>query len=125
MKRRAPTDLDRFIGQRIREGRLSAGISQTDLADMLGVSYQQIQKYEAGDNRIAVSRFGRISTALNRPLGWFFPNSTDVRASPSLGAVLATKYGLVIANNLPSLPLHWQAWVADTVQRLAKEHRRD
>jgi transcriptional regulator with XRE-family HTH domain len=80
--RRTITDIDRYIGQRIREARIAAKLSQDDLGNMLGVSYQQIQKYESGQSRIAGVHFGRLVSALNRPMPWFFPNSTEVRMPP-------------------------------------------
>ena len=65
-----PTDV--YVGARVREARLAAGLSQTTLAGMLGVAYQQIQKYENASNRISCSRIGRIAAALGRPVEWFF-----------------------------------------------------
>ena len=60
-------------------------------------------------------------TALNRPLPYFFPNVTDVRALPTLSALLANKHGLKVAENFPRLKPRLQIWVADTVELLAKE----
>ena len=65
-----PTDV--YVGARVREARLAAGLSQTTLAGMLGVAYQQIQKYENASNRISCSRIVRIAAALGRPVEWFF-----------------------------------------------------
>lgn len=62
------------IGQRIRELRRSSGISQMKLAEMVGVSYQQIQKYEKGVNKISIERLREISDALNVPINLFFPS---------------------------------------------------
>lgn len=116
-----PTEHDRYIGQRIREARLASHISLTDLADMLGVSYQQLQKYESGENRVSGARINRLVTALNRPLAYFFPNVTDVRSLPTLSALLANKHGQKVAENFPRLKPRLQIWVADTVEMLAKE----
>ena len=64
-----PHRLDIAIGQRIRERRRSMGLSQQDLAEALGVSFQQVQKYERGANRISFSRLVEVSGALKCRLG--------------------------------------------------------
>lgn len=69
---RSPTPLDKEIGRRIRVQRLEAGVSQERLAEALGVSFQQVQKYENGLNRVAASRLYDVSQALNVPVASFF-----------------------------------------------------
>ena len=69
---RAANAVDRKVGQRVRSRRLEIGMSQERLADLLGVTFQQVQKYEKGVNRIAVSRLWDISTALDLPVSRFF-----------------------------------------------------
>ncbi|HEV2530526.1 helix-turn-helix domain-containing protein [Phenylobacterium sp.] len=64
-----PHRLDVAIGQRIRERRRSLGLSQQDLAEVLGVSFQQVQKYERGANRVSFSRLVEIGGALKCRLG--------------------------------------------------------
>ena len=118
---RSPTEHDKYIGERIREARLGAKLSQTDLANMLGVSYQQIQKYEAGENRIAGVRMGRLMTALNRPFAYFVPTSANIRAAPLLSALLASKDGLQIAKDFPRLPPQYRKLIVQLVSELAKE----
>jgi transcriptional regulator with XRE-family HTH domain len=61
-KRTDPRDAE--IGKRLRIARMTAGMSQTDLANAVGVTFQQIQKYEKGANRVAVSRLMQIAKAL-------------------------------------------------------------
>jgi transcriptional regulator with XRE-family HTH domain len=90
---KATTEHDRYIGERIREARIAAAMSQTQLGHLIGVSYQQIQKYEHGSNRVASARLGLLVSALNRPLSFFYANATDVRAASDLSRVLATKDG--------------------------------
>jgi transcriptional regulator with XRE-family HTH domain len=99
------TDFDRYVGERIREARLSNKMSQTKLGELLGVSFQQIQKYETGKNRAPSSRLELMVTALNRPLMFFFPNPTDVRttADPLMSQFISSKIGLYVAQNLPRL----------------------
>ena len=104
MSRHQPfSEADQYIGERIREARIAAGLSQEDLAHMLGISYQQIQKYERGHNRISGLRMGRLMTALNRPFTYFIPNATDIRSIPALSAQLANKEGLRVAELWPRL----------------------
>jgi transcriptional regulator with XRE-family HTH domain len=69
---RAANVIDRKIGQRVRSRRLEIGMSQEKLAELLGVTFQQVQKYEKGVNRIAASRLHDISAALDMPVARFF-----------------------------------------------------
>lgn len=69
---RAANAIDRKVGQRVRTRRLEIGMSQERLAELLGVTFQQVQKYEKGVNRIAVSRLWDISIALEMPVSRFF-----------------------------------------------------
>jgi transcriptional regulator with XRE-family HTH domain len=119
---RVPTEPDKYIGERIKEARIAASLSQKDLADMLGVSYQQIQKYESGHNRISGASMGRLVTALNRPFSYFFPSTSDIRAAPAMSAMLANKYGHRVVAKWSSVPPVWQAWIAETVELIAKEN---
>jgi transcriptional regulator with XRE-family HTH domain len=72
MINREPSDIDVRLGQRLRASRLAIGMSQERLADLLGVTFQQVQKYEKGVNRIAASRLYDICQALDVPVGHFF-----------------------------------------------------
>ena len=71
-KRRAAI-IDRKIGQRLRAIRREAGWSQERLGEALGMSFQQVQKYENGKNRVAVSTLLLIAEALKRPVTDFLP----------------------------------------------------
>lgn len=70
---RTPDRVDAFVGARIAHRRAALGLSQQGLAERLGISPQQIQKYEAGSNRVSVSRLHRIATVLASPAAGFFP----------------------------------------------------
>jgi len=63
---------DRHVGNRIRERRIMLGLSQQQLAQMIGVTYQQAHKYERGLNRISAGRLFEIALVLNVPVSWFF-----------------------------------------------------
>lgn len=67
-----PHPIDVFVGNKIRLTRAARGISQQQLADKLGISFQQLQKYERGINRISASRLWEVSQALGVPISYFF-----------------------------------------------------
>lgn len=67
-----PTAVDQHVGRRVQLRRVMMGMSQKDLANVCGVTFQQIQKYETADNRISVSRLFDLSTALQTPISFFF-----------------------------------------------------
>nr|WP_281417470.1 helix-turn-helix transcriptional regulator [Plastoroseomonas hellenica] len=64
--------VDQHIAARLRERRLVMGLSQADLAALIGVSYQQLQKYETAENRIAAGRLYEIARSLRTPVAWFY-----------------------------------------------------
>ena len=69
---RAVSDLDRSIAQRIKDIRLKQNVGQVALAESIGVTFQQVQKYESGRNRVAASRLYLIAGALDTPIEEFF-----------------------------------------------------
>jgi transcriptional regulator with XRE-family HTH domain len=77
---------DRHVGARIRERRVMMGLSQQQLAKMIGVTYQQAHKYERGLNRISAGRLFEIGQVLGVPVSWFFeglmPEGETQEASP-------------------------------------------
>ena len=66
MTRKGPDSIDRIVGRNIRIYRLQKGLTQTDLADELGLTFQQVQKYEKGTNRVGSGRLLKIATFLVR-----------------------------------------------------------
>jgi transcriptional regulator with XRE-family HTH domain len=78
-KRRGdPQDLE--VGRRIRARRLAKGMSQTDLATQLGLTFQQVQKYEKGTNRVGAGRLKRVAEILEAPITYFY-SASDQPAS--------------------------------------------
>jgi transcriptional regulator with XRE-family HTH domain len=71
-KARRTTPVDHHVGNRTREARLALDMSQTDLAHACGITFQQIQKYENGANRVSASRLWQFAAVLGKPIGWFF-----------------------------------------------------
>jgi len=72
MKKRSQDPRDPRIGMRIRTLRLERGLSQAELGEVLGVSFQQIQKYEKGVNRVSAGRLHRVAEALGVPVTFFY-----------------------------------------------------
>ena len=67
-----PRPVDVYVGQRLRQRRTLMGISQTELGEAVGLSFQQIQKYERGANRVSASRLYEFSTITGVSPSWFF-----------------------------------------------------
>ena len=86
--------IDSHVGKKIRELRNLAGVSQTKLAESLGMSFQQVQKYETTANRVSASRLFEIAGFFNVPIGVFFP---DQEESTDRGEISADEAGLVRA----------------------------
>ena len=80
MSTKSPTDIDRFVGQNIKRLRIAAGISQESLGEKIGVTFQQVQKYEKGMNRLPPGRLVGICTALGVKLADIVPDP-EVTAS--------------------------------------------
>lgn len=72
VRARRATPVDAEVGQRVRTRRLEQGLSQTELGDKSGVTFQQIQKYEKGVNRIGAGRLQQIATVLDVPVTYFY-----------------------------------------------------
>lgn len=71
-KKDAPHPIDIHVGGRVKQQRRMRGMSQTDLAEALSLSFQQVQKYEHATNRISASKLYEIATILDVPVSWFF-----------------------------------------------------
>ncbi len=76
---KAPNTIDVEVGARIRLKRKLIGMSQQSLAGKLGVTFQQVQKYEKGTNRVGASRLSQIATALDVPMSYFFDGNQGER----------------------------------------------
>ena len=100
--------VDRFVGKNIRIFRTAKGISQTVLGDAVGVTFQQIQKYENGMNRVGSSRLAKIAAVLEVPISRFFDNSVTAADGPVAGPVvtdlLASPYAVQMLKAFASLP---------------------
>src|SRR3984885_4261313 len=72
MAKKAPNPIDKHVGSRVRMRRMMLGMSQEKLGDSLGLTFQQVQKYEKGTNRIGASRLQQISQILQVAVSFFF-----------------------------------------------------
>ena len=72
MSTKAPNPVDKYVGSRVRMRRIMLGMSQEKLGDALGLTFQQVQKYEKGANRIGASRLQQIAHILQVPVSFFF-----------------------------------------------------
>src|SRR5499427_3830490 len=89
-RKKAPNPTDRHVGSRVRMRRILLAMSQEELGAALGLSFQQVQKYERGTNRIGASRLQQISHILQVPLEFFFegaPNASAPHDSLSMAQI--------------------------------------
>ena len=106
MSTKAPHPVDRYVGSRVRMRRIMLGMSQEKLGDALGLTFQQVQKYEKGTNRVGASRIQQISEILRVPVSFLFEggpsgtaNAEDFSEATSPAYVsdfLATSEGLAL-----------------------------
>lgn len=78
LNKKKPNPTDVHVGSRIRLRRNLLGMSQERLGEKLGITFQQIQKYEKGTNRVGASRLQAIATVLGVPVSFFFEDAADV-----------------------------------------------
>jgi transcriptional regulator with XRE-family HTH domain len=110
---------DIHIGRRLRERRVALGLSQSALASKLGITFQQVQKYESGANRIGGSRLWDISRSLSVPVTYFFEGLTASGAKAEKLAEVAPlkRQSLELARAINALP---PGEVREQVARLLK-----
>jgi transcriptional regulator with XRE-family HTH domain len=76
--KKAPNPVDRHVGSRVRMRRILIGMSQEKLGEALGLTFQQVQKYEKGTNRIGASRLQHIARQLGVPVEYFFDGAPQI-----------------------------------------------
>src|SRR4051812_14657333 len=74
---KAPGGASKIVARRIKDARVQAGLSQGKLGAAIGVTFQQVQKYEKGTNRVASDRLLRIADVLGKPIGYFFTTAAS------------------------------------------------
>ena len=98
------TETDRHVGARIRERRIMLGLSQQQMADMIGVTYQQAHKYERGINRISAGRLYEIAQVLRVPIEYFFEELVSTDGREPLDE--RQRMCLELARNFAQIPNH-------------------
>ncbi len=135
--KKSPNPIDKHVGSRVRMRRMMLGMSQEKLGDALGLTFQQVQKYEKGTNRIGASRLQQIAHILQVPVSFFFEGAPAVALatrvegmseapSPSyVSDFLATSEGLALTKAFmrisdPKL----RRRIVDLVEQIASGDRR-
>ncbi|MEW6766586.1 MAG: helix-turn-helix transcriptional regulator [Pseudomonadota bacterium] len=113
MTAKAPNPVDKYVGSRVRMRRIMLGMSQEKLGDSLGLTFQQVQKYEKGTNRIGASRLQQIAEILQVPVSFLFEGGPagamvdgGMSEAPSptyVSDFLATAEGLALARAFTSI----------------------
>ena len=96
-RRARAEDIDRYVGARVRQRRVMLGLTQQQMADLIGVTYQQAHKYEKGINRVAAGRLYTIAAALGVEVSYFF-EGVD-RPSDAFRATTQQRMLLELARN--------------------------
>src|SRR3954462_14074604 len=94
MSTKAPNPVDKYVGSRVRMRRIMLGMSQEKLGEALGLTFQQVQKYEKGTNRIGASRLQEISKTLNIAPSYFFDGAPASSTMSETGATDAESFSV-------------------------------
>jgi transcriptional regulator with XRE-family HTH domain len=130
MSTKAPNPVDRYVGSRVRMRRIMLGMSQEKLGEALGLTFQQIQKYEKGTNRVGASRLLQISEVLQVPVSFLFDGGPSgmvlgegaaESASPTyIADFLATSEGLALTRAFTRIPdSKLRRSIVDLVEQIA------
>jgi transcriptional regulator with XRE-family HTH domain len=130
MIKKVPNPIDKHVGSRVRMRRMMLGMSQEKLGDALGLTFQQVQKYEKGSNRIGASRLQQISLILQVPVSFFFEGAPSPpgtvegfgeAASPTyVTDFLATTDGLALVKAFMRIPnAKLRRRIVDLVEEMA------
>lgn len=96
--------VDTHVGKRIRHRRWMVGMTQQQLADQVGIKFQQIQKYETGMNRVSASRLWDIATTLGVSIGFFFEGLGDGAMAAADADMMADKEALELVRSYYAIP---------------------
>src|SRR5437660_2552446 len=135
MIKKTPNPIDKHVGSRVRMRRMMLGMSQEKLGDSLGLTFQQIQKYEKGTNRIGASRLQQISLVLQVPVSFFFEGAPTLPGEAGAPAglaepgapdyatgMLSTSEGLALARAFMRISnVRLRRRIVDLVQEMAAE----
>ena len=105
MSIKAPNPVDKYVGSRVRMRRIMLGMSQEKLGEALGLTFQQVQKYEKGTNRVGASRLQQISEILQVPVSFLFDGGPSGLASSEHSAEVHSRPISPISSR------HLRAWL--------------
>src|SRR5258708_1055180 len=136
MTKKAPNPIDKHVGSRVRMRRMMLGMSQEKLGDALGLTFQQVQKYEKGTNRIGASRLQQISHILQVSVAFFFEVAPSLHSHPDglqeapppayVSDFLATSEGLALTKAFMRLKEpKLRRRIVDLVEQIAGEEKED
>ena len=121
-----PHPVDRHVGRRVCEKRIALGYNQSDLGRALGLTFQQIQKYEKGANRVSASKLWDIARFFKVDIGYFFeglttaaPGMAEGEAEPFVHDFPATRQSMEIGRVAPQLSVRQQKLVLDMMREMA------
>jgi len=132
MTKKAPNPIDKHVGSRVRMRRMMLSMSQEKLGDALGLTFQQVQKYEKGTNRIGASRLQQIAQILQVPVAFFFEGAPELSPTPApdgmneapsptyVSDFLATSDGLALTKAFMRIPdAKLRRRIVDLVEHIA------
>jgi len=126
---RAPNPIDRHVGLRIRMRRKELGVSQERLAESIGLTFQQVQKYERAANRVSASKLWEMARALNTSIAYFYEGLSSTPEPPgsnlpreTVQDFLMTPEGLELASSFPKISQgRLRRKILDLVRVMAEE----
>ena len=134
MAKKAPNPIDKHVGSRVRMRRMMLSMSQEKLGDALGLTFQQVQKYEKGTNRIGASRLQQIAQILQVPVSFFFEGAPHTPGQTATGGLseapspayvsdfLATSDGLSLTKSFMKIKnSKLRRRIVDLVEQIAGE----
>ena len=133
MADKSPDPIDRHVGSRIRMRRIMLGMSQETLGEALGLTFQQVQKYEKGTNRIGASRLWQIAETLGIPVESFYEglqggsgaaaSLSDSAEHAFMSEFIATSDGIALARAWPQLGSKLRRSLVDLVEQIAEREK--
>jgi transcriptional regulator with XRE-family HTH domain len=115
-----PIAIDVTVGRNVRIWRMAKGLSQAQLADRLGVTFQQVQKYEVGANRIGTGRLVKLAAILGVPIAALFEGTTDADPSRALLALISDRRAFRLARAFAAIENNTcRASLVDLVEKIA------
>jgi transcriptional regulator with XRE-family HTH domain len=125
MQKKSPNHTDKFVGRQLRMRRRLLKMTQRDLAERIGLSFQQVQKYEDGTNRMSPRRLQQAAHILKVPVTFFFDGAQRVSAArdrrlTELTHFMTTPEGLTLAKSFMRISdIHLRRRIVDLVEQIS------